>query len=82
MIDLINQIGIKESELPDYKKSNLEYFPIFIQSNDTTCYKFLRSKDSQKIILNFVKLIEEYLQTHAIIRNDKNCRIVNIFDII
>ena len=71
LIDLINEIGIKESELPDYKRSNLEYFPIFIQSNERTCYKFLRSKDAQKIVLNFVKLIEEYLQTHAIVRNDK-----------
>ncbi len=71
LIDLINEIGIKESELPDYKRSNLEYFPILIQSNERTCYKFLRSKDAQKIVLNFVKLIEEYLQTHAIVRNDK-----------
>jgi len=71
LIDLINEIGIRESELPDYKRSNLEYFPIFIQSNERTCYKFLRSKDAQKTVLNFVKLIEEYLQTHAIVRNDK-----------
>ncbi len=71
LIDLINEIGIRESELPDYKRSNLEYFPILIQSNERTCYKFLRSKDAQKIVLNFVKLIEEYLQTHAIVRNDK-----------
>ena len=71
LIDLINEIGIKEYELPDFKKSNLDYLPIFIQSNERTCYKFLRSKESQKIILNFVKLIEEYLQTHAIVRNDK-----------
>ena len=71
LIDLINEIGIKESELPDYKRSNLEYFPILIQSNERTCYKFLRSKDAQKTVLNFVKLIEEYLQTHAIVRNDK-----------
>ena len=71
LIDLINEIGIKESELPDFKKSNLDYLPIFIQSNERTCYKFLRSKESQKIILNFVKLIEEYVQSHAIVRNDK-----------
>ena len=71
LIDLINEIGIKESELPDFKKSNLDYLPIFIQSSERTCYKFLRSKESQKIILNFVKLIEEYVQSHAIVRNDK-----------
>jgi hypothetical protein len=71
LIDLINEIGIRESELPDYKRSNLEYFPILIQSNERTCYKFLRSKDAQKTVLNFVKLIEEYLQMHAIVRNDK-----------
>ena len=71
LIDLINEIGIKEYELPDFKKSNLDYLPIFIQSNERTCYKFLRSKESQKIILNFVKLIEEYVQSHAIVRNDK-----------
>ena len=71
LIDLINQIGIKQTELPDFKKNNLEYLPIFLQSNEQTCYKYLRSKESQKIILNFVKLIEEYVQTHAIVRNDR-----------
>jgi len=71
LIDLINQIGIKPTELPDFKKNNLDYLPIFLQSNEQTCYKYLRSKESQKIILNFVKLIEEYVQTHAIVRNDR-----------
>ena len=70
LIDLINQIGINETELADFKKNNLDYLPIFLQSNEQTCYKYLRSKDSQKIILNFVKLIEEYVQNHAIVRND------------
>jgi hypothetical protein len=71
LIDLINQIGIKPTELPDFKKNNLDYLPIFLQSNEQACYKYLRSKESQKIILNFVKLIEEYVQTHAIVRNDR-----------
>lgn len=70
LIDLINQIAIKENELSDYKKNNLEFLPVFIESNDQVCYKYLRSKESQKIILEFVKEIDEYLQNHAIVRND------------
>ena len=31
----------------------------------------INNYNTKKIILNFVKLIEEYLQTHAIVRNDK-----------
>lgn len=70
LIDLINQVGIKESELSEFKKSNLEFFPIFLESKEQFCYKYLRSKESQKIILSFIKMIDEYLQSHAIVRND------------
>ncbi len=70
LIDLINQIAIRENELTDYKRNNLEYLPVLIESKEQICYKYLRSKESQKIILEFVKEIDDYLQTHAIIRND------------
>ncbi len=70
LIDLIDQISIREKELPEYKINNLEYLPIIIESNERFCYRFLRSKESQKIILNFVKEIDAYLQNHAIVRND------------
>lgn len=71
LIDLINQIGIRETELSDFKKNNLEFLPIVIESNDRVCYKYLRSKESQKIILGFVKLIDDYLQNNTLVRNDK-----------
>lgn len=71
LIDLINQIGIKESELPEFKRNNLEFLPIIIQSEDKITFKYLRSKESQKIILEFVKLIDDYLQNNALVRNDK-----------
>ena len=75
-----NEIKVLNSFLETFKKEIPTLFdysiitsdlPIFLQSNEQTCYKYLRSKESQKIILNFVKLIEEYVQTHAIVRNDR-----------
>jgi hypothetical protein len=44
---------------------------LIIESEDQICYRFLRSKDSQKLILEFVKNIEQYLKTIALVRNDK-----------
>lgn len=71
LIDLINQIGINEKELADFKRNNLEFLPIIVQSDNQIAFKYLRSKESQKIILEFVKLIDDYLQNNALVRNDK-----------
>jgi len=70
LINLIDHVAIKQSELVDFKKSNLEFYPMIIVSEDKICYRFLRSKDSQKLILDFVKNIEQYLKNITIIRND------------
>ncbi len=70
LINLIDQVAIKQSELPDFKKSNLEFYPLIIVSENQICYRFLRSKESQKLILEFVKNIEQYLKNITLIRND------------
>lgn len=70
LINLIDQVAIKQTELPDFKKSNLEFYPLIIVSENQICYRFLRSKESQKLILEFVKNIEQYLKNITLIRND------------
>jgi len=70
LVDLISDAGLPAAELPDYKRFNLDFYPVFVQTNEKTCYGFLRSKESIKILIKYFTIIDEAIQNHVVTRND------------
>jgi hypothetical protein len=67
--DLLKGLSIDKSELGDYKKLNLDYYPIVISTKSASGYYYLRSKDSQTNLIYFFKEISDFLNQHVIQRN-------------
>lgn len=70
LIDIIDNAALPIEELADYRKFNLEFYPVFIQTQEKTCFRFLRSKNSLKALVRYILNIDESLRTHIIKRND------------
>lgn len=70
LVDIISDAGLTSAELSDYKRFNLDFYPVFIQTNEKTFYGFLRSKESMKILIKLFTSLDEAIQNHVVLRND------------
>jgi len=68
-LDLLKGLSIDKSELGNYKKLNLDYYPIIIKTNSVNGFCYLRSKESQTKLIYFFKEISDFLNQHVIQRN-------------
>ena len=68
-MDLLKGLSIDKSELGNYKKLNLDYYPIIINTKSFNGFYYLRSKESQTNLIYFFKEISNYLNQHVIQRN-------------
>ena len=69
LLDLLKGLSIDKSELGEYKKLNLDYYPIIINTKSINGFCYLRSKESQTKLIYFFKEISDFLNQHVIQRN-------------
>ena len=69
LLDLLKGLSIDKSELGEYKKLNLDYYPIIINTKSINGFCYLRSKESQTKLIYFFNEISDFLNQHVIQRN-------------